>query len=178
MIDFMIIGLPRSGTTWLANLLSTSETICIHDPLYYAHYKDFDTIFQDKYPDYTTYGISCTGIWRWPQWLASHPAKKVVLHNDFESIQHSLQDMGLPPLEPEAQNALLGIDGLHVDTQEIFEDCKKMNEIWSYVTPEPFKKSRYDHLLDLHIQPNFEKIIINKEATTRLYRELASCGQL
>lgn len=28
MLDFMIIGLPRSGTTWAANLLTTDAVLC------------------------------------------------------------------------------------------------------------------------------------------------------
>lgn len=30
---FFITGLPRSGTAWLANLFTTSKSICYHEPL-------------------------------------------------------------------------------------------------------------------------------------------------
>ena len=31
-LDFAVLALPRSGTTWLANLLTTDTTLCRHDP--------------------------------------------------------------------------------------------------------------------------------------------------
>lgn len=178
MIDFMIIGLPRSGTTWLANLLSTADTICVHDPLYYAHYTEFDTLFNTRYPGFTTYGLSCTGIWRWLEWLNDHPAKKIILHNDFSSIQNSLADMGLPLLEPNAPSFLHKISGVHVETQEVFENIKCVKKLWSLATPEPFNEHRYRHLLDMYIQPSFERISLNKKAIAKLYRELESCRHL
>ena len=31
MIDFMVLALPRSGTAWVANLLTTDTSLCIHE---------------------------------------------------------------------------------------------------------------------------------------------------
>lgn len=33
MLDYIIIALPRSGTAWVANLLSSEDRVCRHDPL-------------------------------------------------------------------------------------------------------------------------------------------------
>ena len=48
MIDFMVIGLPRTGTTWASNWLTTDSTQCYHDPLYHTHYEDWDEKFSAR----------------------------------------------------------------------------------------------------------------------------------
>lgn len=171
----MVIGLPRSGTTWAANWLSTDNLICIHDPLYTTHYSDWDTDTV-RFPNNKGYtvGVSCTGIWRWPEWVNSHPAKKVILHRDYKEICKSMDEIGLPILERSAVKAIDEILGLHVPFTDLF-DAKKAKEIWHYLTNEPFNEFRHKELVQIEMQPKFSGLSVGKEVTRKLMDELYAC---
>ena len=51
----MVIGLPRSRTTWMANWLTTTDTLCLHDPL--ANY----TIIPYRFSDFCDFTILILG---------------------------------------------------------------------------------------------------------------------
>jgi hypothetical protein len=175
MLNFMLIGLPRSGTTWAANLFTTDYSLCHHDPLYTTHYKDWDKEFSNNK---LKIGISCTGIWRWSDWLNKHPAKKVILHRDVLEISKSMLEIGLPPLDYiEDPKALDNIQGLHVQHKDLF-DCKKCCDIWDYLMDGdiPFNWERHRLLIDIEMQPKFVGLSVGKEVTRRLMIELASIG--
>lgn len=175
MLDFMIIGLPRSGTTWAANLFTTDAVLCHHDPLYHTHYSEWDEKLKAPVP----VGVSCTGIWRWTDWLNKHPARKVLLHRDSVAIADSMRQIGLPELDlMDAQNKLESVMGLHVPYSDLFnprECCK----IWNYAVGDsvPFNERRYKLLVDIEMQPNFLGLTVGKQVTRRLMIELASAGE-
>lgn len=172
MLDFMVIGFPRSATTWIANWLTTEKTFCGHDPLYVTHYEDLDRLYQYGYHRYCK-GVSCTGLWRWPKWVNEHRAKKVILHRDFNAIQDSLDAMGLPLLDYQEKDALHDIEGMHVQFSDLFVEIRA-RKIWEHLTPEPFNLVRYRSLILQKIEPTDEALKGNPEVQRRLYRELAS----
>lgn len=159
MIEFMVIAYPRSGTTWAANWLSTDTTLCLHDPLWKRTYQDLDTIKSKK-----TLGISCTGIGLFPEWLNQHPARKVILHRHVDEVNKSLAEIGLPPT---AVMKLDDISGMHVYWKDIFDSPRK---IYEYLLELPFDEERHTELKSMEIQPDFEGLEINKNAT-RKFRE-------
>ena len=105
MIEFMVIAHPRSGTTWAANWLTTDTTLCLHDPLAYRHYAEWDDFESSK-----MLGVSDCGVCAFPDFLNSHPARKVILHRDRKEIAESL---GMPEflLSPDHLDE---IQGMHV----------------------------------------------------------------
>lgn len=170
MLDFMIIGLPRSGTTWAANWLTTDASHCYHDPLYTKHYSDWDTglVLPGR-----QVGVSCTGIWRWADWLNQHPAHKVLLHRDLGEIAKSMLDIGLPELDlEEGERLLRSIDGLHVEFTDLF-DPAAAETIWTYLTGLPFNVERHAELTHIEMQPKFSGLSVGPEVTRRLMDELS-----
>ena len=166
MIDFMLIAAPRSATTWVGNLLTTSESHCIHDPLVMHHYADIDAIKSLK-----TLGISCTGIWMFPAFLASHPARKVILHRPIEEVNQSLAEMGLGPVDSRCDELLREIDGRHYHWESVFErDTAK--EIYEYLLGLPFDVERFDELRKIRMEPEHARVPTNKETIRRLLAEL------
>ena len=169
MIEFMVIGLPRSGTTWASALFTTDTTLCVHDPLYTTHYLDWDAVFSKRYK---TVGVSCTGIWRWPDWVNSHPAKKILLHRDLHEIESSMRSIGLPAQDLEQGQRLLdSIDGLHVEFTDLF-DAVKCSRIWDHILNKPFDTDRHKLLVDIEMQPKFSGLTIGADVTKRLVDEL------
>lgn len=175
MIDFMVIGLPRSGTTWAANWLTTDATHCFHDPLYTTHYNDWD----DELPSRATgrsVGISCTGIWRWVAWLNDHPAKKVILHRDYEDVCASMREIGMPPVEIDAPRILHCVRGLHVPFTDLF-DSGHAAVLWAHLTDAPFNAARHRELVQIEMQPKFSGLSVGPEVTRKLMDEIYAAAR-
>jgi hypothetical protein len=53
MKSFFILGLPRSRTAWLANLLTTEKVHCFHDLLGLLPFPELKTLFKQSNKEYT-----------------------------------------------------------------------------------------------------------------------------
>lgn len=167
----MIIGLPRSGTTWAANWLTSDRSLCVHDPLHVNHYQDWDRVNWGS-PAGHKNGVSCSGIWRWPAWVNAHPAKKLILHRDIAQVERSLSRIGLGGLvKPGDVTALSQFKGMHVDWSELF-DPQRAQVMWEYLIGDGFSASRHYHLRQMKIEPKFDSLHIDMELQHRLYAEL------
>lgn len=176
VIDFMLIGLPRSGTTWAANWLTTEDSFCLHDPLYKIHYADWDKSENKIFPygvGYSKIGVSCTGIWRFPEFVNKHPAKKVVLVRDFNEVQYSMSRMGLPELPKMTDMALMKIRAPRFMYSDLFRS-KPARKLWEYLLgdADSFCPIRHARLCEMYLQPCFNKLEMNLEVTIRLRDEL------
>lgn len=173
MIDFMVIGLPRSGTTWLANWLTTARSFCLHDPLYKVHYTAWDTDSAHLPPrsSYERIGVSCTGIWRWPEWVNQHPAKKLVIVRNVDEVNDSLANIGIDPLESNAAHLLSTIKSPRINYSDIF-DIKSAPVIWNHLIGGEFDAARYKQLLEFNVTPNFKTLKTDKLLNSKLYDEL------
>jgi len=163
MIDFMLIAAPRSGTTWAANWLTTDKTLCLHDPLWTHHYNDLDSIKSAK-----KLGVACTGLYMFPDFVNSHPARKVILHRDENEINESLVAIGLEPLL-NTEKQLNRIEGLHLNWMAIFNEPEY---IYEYLTGLVFDEERHEFLKEIEMQPNFKGLKVGKEVTKKLITEL------
>jgi hypothetical protein len=169
MIEFMIVALPRSGTTWAANWLTTGALHCIHDPLRLAHYADWDA---ELSCGGKRTGLACTGAWNWPEWLNAHPARKVILHRPLDEVTASLARIGLPGDAPlKGAPKLDEIEGLHVQWTDLF-DAAGAAAIWAHLTGLPFDGLRHAALREMNVQPRFDDLTIRPEATRKLVADI------
>jgi len=164
MIRFMVIGLPRSGTAWAANWLTTDTSLCLHDPLFERHYSELDAINSRK-----RLGVSCTGLFNWPDWLNAHPARKIVLHRPLREINESLEQCGLANMDEEAVRKLERVNGRHFDWRAIFDDPAT---IYEYLIEKPFDPERHAELVKLNVQRDFGRIVVSKQVTKMLMQEV------
>jgi len=112
MIEFMVIGLPRSRTTWLSNLLTTTATFCMHDPLSQYTFPELN-----QYTCKKTFGIADTAIYSLlGSRLNAHPAKKLIIHRPISEINASL---GRHQVSQSDADQLDKIKGLHIDFNDI-----------------------------------------------------------
>lgn len=170
MIDFMIIAAPRSGTAWAANWLTTERTLCLHDPLFERHYSEIEDLAEPG----REFGVACTGLANFPEWLKSHPAKKVILQRRPDQVNAACDSLGLPPVPQEFFDNLMKIDGLHVPWTWLFN---KPENIHRYLFGDrPFDARRHQLLASLNVQRDFEQIRPNKAATRRLIEEMQRCS--
>lgn len=171
MLDFMVIALPRSGTTWAANWLTTESIFCAHDPLWTTHYNDFDEVIPQRAKGRLA-GISCTAIWRWPHWLSRHPARKLILHRDVDAVRKSMIDASLPPVGRESAEHLHSIEGTHVTWTDLFEP-DRASMIWGFITDGlPFDNERHRELTQLCINPKLDAVDRDFALNRKLGEEL------
>lgn len=162
----MVIGLPRSGTTWAANWLCTDRTHCIHDALNVHHYADLDLIESGK-----ILGVADTGLWAFPAWLEAHTARKVILHRNLDEIAASLESIGLPPIPPNAGAVLDNIEGMHIPWTDLWE-WDKASAIYNYLTGLEFDAERHEELRQMNISPSLARVRRDKGVGRRLMSEI------
>lgn len=172
MLDFMVIGLPRSGTTWVSNWLNTDTILCFHDPLYSSHFEDWNTVLPN--PNFQKVGVSCTGIWRWVDWVNAQPCNKLILERPISEVQESLDRLDFPLLTQDNIEKFKSIEGPRVSFSKLVSDQGIAKEVWSYLTNSEFNPCRFQQLREYNIQPNFGAITPDPIVTAKLYRELSS----
>lgn len=145
-VDFIVLGLPRSGTTWLANLLTTDRSLCLHDP--------FAKSLPETWQAGTKLlGISCTGAYMMPGWLAQQDCPVAVIERDPVACDASLVAAGLPPTTERLRESLACVDGSRWRYSDLWHEASA-RELWAFLLPRlPFDVARYRLLRDMRIEP-------------------------
>ena len=141
MIEFMILGAPRSGTAWAATWLSSDRVHCIHDPLARWPKERLWEIESTK-----TLGVSCTALGLWPAFCNQQTARKVVLHRDPTEIQVSMARLGIDGRYD--FESLDQIQGLHCHWRDLFEHPQRITDYLHL----PFDRERHEELVRMNIQ--------------------------
>lgn len=158
MLDFMVISLPRCASTWAANWLTTGQVGAVHDPLWQMHYRDLDAMI-GAHTRAPMKGVCCTGLWRWPDFVNAHRARKLVLERPIHEVAASLERQGLPPLPPDAAALLAKIDAPRVHYGQLFAK-RHARRLWNYLTlgREPFDQRRFEQLVQMKIEPKLDRV--------------------
>lgn len=165
----MVVGLPRSGTTWAANWLDAEATTCVHDPLYLRHYSEWDEAYGRH--DMVA-GVACTGIWRWTEWLNAHPARKLVLRRPLAEVNESMERIGLDPLTHADEARINEVDGWHVPCRDLF-DPERARRVWEYLAGEGwFDPGRHARLVRMVVEPDMPRVL--READLELNQRLTA----
>lgn len=153
MIEFMLLGAPRSATAWCANWLTTDRTLCLHDPLIRYTIPELDRRQGPR-----VLGIACTTS----ALLANtnqHAARKVILHRSEQEVRESMANLGIRGNYD--FKALDRIKGWHCDWQQVFENPAP---IYEFLLRYPFDAERHEELKGMNVQ------------NTRLIRQLQTGG--
>ena len=125
-VDFVLLGLPRSGTTWAANWLTTDRSLCLHDP--------FQQLPERWQRDHRRFGVSCTGSFHWlPKWLAGQRCPVAVIERDASACDASLAAMGLPPTD-EMGASLAAVQGRRLAFDDLWNEASA-KALWKYLLP-------------------------------------------
>lgn len=151
MLNRMVIGLPRSGTTWAANWLTYGGEICVHDPLYHTHYNGWTHAYD---------AVSCTGIYQWPEFVAAQTCPVLVLHRPIGQIKASLMEFDTRAggwwLPWDAEDQLRDITGpniRHARWTDLF-DAAPASQIWRFLEmPSQFDVRRHEQLVRMRMEP-------------------------
>lgn len=162
-LQFIIVSLPRSGSTWAANLLSTDGLLVEHDPLYHTHYTEWEHDFD---------AVACTGIWRAWEWLNAQPVPKLVLHRPLHEVEASLKALGVHPLVTKESVRMLSlIEGHHMQWTDLFK-YDRAQDAAEFVCPgHLIDRARHATLCKINMQPQWSNVNIDADLQRRLATE-------
>lgn len=94
---FVVTGLPRSRTAWMAAFLSTGETLCLHEPSYrMMSIEDLNEILDTNF--YKHIGVSESGLGFFAPWILENlQCRMLVIERDFGDVERSMRKFGFPP---------------------------------------------------------------------------------
>lgn len=145
MIDFLVLGLPRSGTTWIANWLTTDATLCLHDPF-------AESLPEDWPQDHRRRGVSCTGAYLLPGWLRTLDCPVAVIERDTWACDASLAARGLGDTS-RLQGPLKAVEGRRFAYADLWGE-EGARALWDYLLPGmAFDAIRYRLLREMRIEP-------------------------
>lgn len=163
-VEFMVLSGPRSGTTWVSQLLTTDTTLCLHDPLVehtMAEIEGFEA--RGK-----RIGVADTGAIFFPEQTAAHRARKVVLWRDPAEINASMRALGHQEIDAAQYNrwrARWPTECVY-HWRQIFHEpaaadiCAQLDV--------PFCKYRFRELVKVNMQPEYSRLPVNPAAVQEL----------
>ena len=167
-INFMVLGGPRSATTWAANWLTTDTTICLHDPLLEYRIE----VLQRMTFDGKRFGISCTSSTLYPDWVNQQKCPKVVLHRPVKDINRSLRELGLVELIESKHYARLAAikNALFVPYEWLFERSRA--EFIAKHLGVPWCPYRHDLINQMRVEPMWRRLNVGKDAAQQLIKRI------
>jgi len=157
MKTFFIAALPRSGTAWVSNFLTTGDSICLHDGIKYITDGYANTLQATGRRFCGDSGSHIQMIYK--ELLEAFPdAKFAAIVRSPSDVIDSLKDMLMPidGLE-ESRNQLFEMitsneDILVVRFEDLFNDESKARELWEHCIGVGFDPIRWRLLAKLNVQ--------------------------
>lgn len=167
-MDFLILGYPRSATTWLANLFTTDRSFCLHDPIATMTLEEIDSF---RSPGRLV-GAACTGLWMLPGWVDTQPCPKVVIVRDKVECDASLVSIGMTAIPESIYSRLFEFDAHRMLFHKLWDE-EYMALVWAYLLPEvPFDRERYRMLRTFSIQPQFEETAVDPKKMNAFFHKI------
>lgn len=147
----MVIALPRSGTAWAANLLTTDDSVCLHESFLQFTMDQLDDLQMPH-----KLGISETAGAFFSEEVNKHSAKKLVITRPLNEINASAQKLNLPVLTEHAASLLNDIDGYRIEYRNLF-DYKEMSKAFEFLLNKKLDPIRYALLCGMRVE-NIEAV--------------------
>lgn len=161
----MVLGGPRSATTWAANWLTTDTSVCMHDPL--LEYTCAQ-LHRMTFPGGRRFGISCTSAMLYPDFINMQKCPKLVLVRDVGEINASLRSLGLVELIRSRHEARLAAvnDAMFVSYEYLFMSSHAA--IIAKHLGVPFDPVRHDVLRQMRVEPMWRHLNVGRQAVVDL----------
>lgn len=173
---FLITGLPRSRTAWLAALFSTDNVMCWHEPINKLGTLAAVQSMMDNLKGYSHIGISDSSIGVDAHFYMDYffDCPIVVIQRPKQEVIESLiRFLGITRKESnkiadtihEGLKYMVHVrDVMEVDFGEL-DNTKVVGGIWDYCTRGlPFDTLRCEQFQNLRINQHCEKVILNMNA--------------
>jgi len=163
MNNFLVLGLPRSRTAWLANFLTYSDITCSHEGI-----NGCRTLTEYKKQFKDNSGDSNTGLAYFDFESLFEDFKTIIIDSSVrKSIEFSKATYGINNHDKiiKLKKRLDSLKGLHVRLDEI---DGRLEEIWDYVSRYQFNERRAVQLSSFNIQV-CNPFLIDVDATQELF---------
>lgn len=174
MMNYFIVGLPRSRTAWLANFLTHGASLCFHEALRYVEKPEELKAFMERDADYVGDCDPMLAI-HWRKVAEMFPdAKWVVIDRKIEDVRKSCQRVGVPEV---------GLEKLHENLSELckeltpwYVDYERLDDnihgLWAYLFPSvPFPEDRYAMLRQMYVDTVPQKVEMHPKLRTLITPE-------
>lgn len=152
---FFIVGLPRSRTAWLANLLTFHDSHCFHDGLRHCQsFSDIKPLFESTGADIVG-NCDSSLIMFLPKMLELYPdAKVLVINRAWTEVSRSLNRINLPAPDELSDmfERFKAESGYPAIPYEDLSDEKTCEWIWEYLIGTPFNSARFKLLKNMNVQ--------------------------
>ena len=146
MIDFMVLALPRSGTAWIANLLTTDTSLCIHEAFMDHSINDLDTRSYDG-----MLGIAETSAFTKVDEINQHSAKKLIIDRPFDDINNSIAELGFKAMPSYLADLMIQLKGYRIAFKDLF-NYDIMAEAYYYLLRKELNQERHRMLCQMNIE--------------------------
>ena len=145
MSNFLILGLPRSRTAWLANFMTYDGEFCYHEGINGCSSMDE---YKEKVKGK---GDSNTALALFDFEPHFPNVKIVIIDNDIDkAVEFGLrQGCDVTEAMMIERRRLDALEGLHVHVDEIDDS---LADIWCHLSDKPFDAQRAEMLINLDIQ--------------------------
>lgn len=147
MIDFMVLGLPRSGTAWMANLLTTDNSICLHESFMTYSLNQIDEMEKDD----KLLGISETSAIFDCDAINAHKAKKIIIERPLDEINASLMRIGFPMIDETFCKLLKNLEGYRIAFDDLFKH-DKVALVYKQLLGKTLDKNRHSLLCSFGVE--------------------------
>lgn len=149
MFAFRVLAMPRAGSTWVSNWLSSGLSICWHDPMEWASPEQIeDWARLQPRPA----GISCTMGWLYADWKPQVPT--ILLDRPQAAVNASLAARGLPELPGWVFERWQRLTFPRVTLDDLFE-VERARAVHALLLPTvPFDLARWQELKRMNVQPS------------------------
>ena len=146
MIDFMVLALPRSGTAWVANLLTTDTSLCIHEAFMDHSINDLDNRSYNG-----MLGIAETSAFIKVDELNLHSAKKLVIERPFNEVNESIAKLGFKAMPSYSDDLMIQLKGYRIAFKDLF-NYDIMAEAYYYLLRKELNQERHRMLCQMNIE--------------------------
>ena len=146
MIDFMVLALPRSGTAWIANLLTTDSSLCIHEA-----FMDISIDDLDNRPYDGMLGIAETSAFTKVDEINQHSAKKLVIERPLNEVNESIAELGFKAMPSYSADLMIQLKGYRIAYKDLF-NYEIMSEAYYYLLRKELNQERHKMLCQMNIQ--------------------------
>lgn len=138
-MNFLITGLPRSGTAWLANWFTTDYSTCWHEALTEYSLEELARVRTDGLFGVSETSVCCLD----PAEVNALPIPKLIVHRPLEEVNRSLVTLGLPgAMTNQHVSNLKEISGTHIDFRDLF-DLVRFRAAHERLVPLRFNAERF-----------------------------------
>jgi hypothetical protein len=146
MIDFMVLALPRSGTAWVANLLTTDTSLCIHEAFMDHSINDLDNRSYNG-----LLGIAETSAFTKVDEINQHSAKKLVIERPFNEVNESIVRLGFKAMPSYSADLMIQLKGYRIAYKDLF-NYEIMAEAYYYLLRKELNQERHRMLCQMNIE--------------------------